>query len=459
MRVIATCFVGTILCLACAGALAARTSTAWTGDALIRPTMASATVRVSGNGDGAYSEPSLAVNPRHPRNLLGTAYLTPAAHAMNGGRLPVTFVSFDGGASWHDNGPLPLPGGYSSGSNLVVVFTADGTGIVVVRGDSGPDHTAILAWRTTDGGRHFLPPVVLASGGTGGRNVDHPGVAVPPGAGEAGTMYVAWSVTTSGRSDIAFTRSTDDGQHVATPRLITGPAPQGTVAPVVTAGPHGRVAVVYGDAGASGTSAENSASFQQVPIRIIESMDGGLRFRRPRTIATAQFGALSARPLPWFGQAAAATDPRDGTLYVAMPREQKGAHHPSITLLRSRDGGQQWEALGAGSPASTQLGRDQLQPQLAVGPDGTVALSYFVQWRGRIDLYLALSHDRGARFAPPVRVTSRSWDPRLGLSVSPGQFWIGDYQGLAAGPTAVYPFWNDTSNGRLGIYTAAIALH
>jgi hypothetical protein len=412
--------------------------------------------QVSRDHYAGHVEPSLAVNPRDPRNLLGTAYLTPAAHDMNQGRIPGTFVSFDGGATWHDNGPLSLPRGYSNGSNISVAFTAQGIGVVVVRVDSGPDHTGIFAWRTTDGGRHFLPPVALAGGNDPGVNVDHPWIAAaPPGPSDAGTVYVAWSVTGSRRSDVAFTRSLDGGLRFAVPRLVTGPAPQGAVAPVIAAGPGGRVAIVYADAGAAGASSENGASFQHVQVRSVASTDGGRHFGSPREIAPAMIGSLSARPLPWFGQAAVAADPRDGTLYAGFIRDQAGAALPQIALMRSGDDGRTWKALR--SPMSAPS-TNQLQPQLAVETDGTLAVSYFGLTHGHIDLYLALSHDRGASFGPALRITDRSWDPARGLGVGSGQYWLGDYQGLAAGPATVHPFWNDARSGRLEIYTASISM-
>src|SRR5262245_501002 len=52
----------------------------------------------------AHAEPSLSVNPRDARNLLGASQvIAPGLHTVE------TFASFDGGRTWRDNGPLPLP--------------------------------------------------------------------------------------------------------------------------------------------------------------------------------------------------------------------------------------------------------------------------------------------------------------------------------------------------------------
>jgi hypothetical protein len=58
-----------------------------------------------------------------------------------------------------------------------------------------------------------------------------------------------------------------------------------------------------------------------------------------------------------------------------------------------------------------------------------------------------------------ARVTRRPFDPTLAPRI-PGMkgrpWWIGDYQGLAAGPGAVYPIWSDTESGHLEIVMARI---
>jgi hypothetical protein len=54
-------------------------------------------------------------------------------------------------------------------------------------------------------------------------------------------------------------------------------------------------------------------------------------------------------------------------------------------------------------------------------------------------------------------VSGTSFDPNLGVQGGKGgAWWIGDYQGLAAGGGMVYPLWNDTRTGRLEIFAAAV---
>ena len=125
-------------------------------------------------------------------------------------------------------------------------------------------------------------------------------------------------------------------------------------------------------------------------------------------------------------------------------------------VARSTDNGRSWNRpvrvnLRAGrTPAMNQ------QPQVAVTPRGEVFVSYFGFSQGRMNVYLGRSATHGGSFSSPRRVTDRSFDPALGIkTIERGHWWIGDYQGLAAGTSTVYACWNDTRSGRLEIYVAA----
>src|SRR5439155_8271309 len=173
------------------------------------------TVRVSHDRYPDHAEPALAVNPRDAHNLLG------AAMDFDRSPTPGTFVSFDGGMTWHDNGALPLPTGFTQGGDVSVAFTPRGTGFVAAEALSGlnADVRGVYVWRTDDGGRTFQRPVAVVSG----QFVDHPwlagGTAPSPGSG---ALYVAW-VTRPGvgrtqTEGLAFSRSLDGGHSFTAPR-------------------------------------------------------------------------------------------------------------------------------------------------------------------------------------------------------------------------------------------------
>jgi hypothetical protein len=108
---------------------------------------------VTVDGYAGHVEPDVAVNPRDPHDLLGACQFEVGSTI----RLPGTFASFDGGHTWTDNGPLPLPAGYEIGADTTVAFDGSGTGYVVAlmsHGGGGyPSRVSrggIFLWRTSD---------------------------------------------------------------------------------------------------------------------------------------------------------------------------------------------------------------------------------------------------------------------------------------------------------------------
>ena len=98
------------------------------------------------------------------------------------------------------------------------------------------------------------------------------------------------------------------------------------------------------------------------------------------------------------------------------------------------------------------------QPRVVVDDTGGVDVTYFALSRGRVTVMLARATTGAGRFGPPQRISSRPFDPALGRHEGgkSGAWWIGDYQGLAAGGGLIHPFWNDTRTGHLEIFTAAV---
>jgi hypothetical protein len=146
---------------------------------------------------------------------------------------------------------------------------------------------------------------------------------------------------------------------------------------------------------------------------------------------------------------------------VAYVTYRQGSAFTDVLVARSRDGGRTWSAPVRVPGAPQQTGAVYFQPQTTVDGSGQVGVSFFALAGGHVAVLLARSLDGGASFAPAMAVTSRPFDPLLGMrgggtSVKDSLWWIGDYQGLAAGPHVMYPFWNDTRTGRLEIFTTAV---
>jgi hypothetical protein len=404
-------------------------------------------IRVSHDEFQAHVEPSVAINPRNKRNLLG-------ACQFHGERPPVilgTFASFDGGQTWRDNGPLPLPVGTNWGTDVTVTFDAQGTGYVAAAataytpGIGASPIDGIYVWRTTDGGRTFAPPVEV----TQGQHLDHPWLAANATLGApVSRLYLTWDDP----AGLAFSQSTDGGHHFAPPRIIS--APTGDV-PVVASGPAGAVYVAY-EPIRQGSDAE---------LEVVSSTDDGQHFGPPSMLGTVPDppSLPSGAPLPT--GPSLAVDQADGAVYVAYVAPAPGTTQSTTLLMaHSTTNGHTWSAptavigIAGGAPIP-------FQPQMGVDALGGVDVAYFALTNGHIDEMIARSRTQGTSFGPSQRVTSQSFDPALGLEIDIGgkgsgqgsSWWIGDYQGLAVGQdNLLHPFWNDTSTGHLEIFTAAI---
>jgi hypothetical protein len=405
-------------------------------------------IRVSHGRYLDYGEPSLAVDPRDPHNLLG------AAQCFNGPALPrpCTFASFDGGRSWRDNGPLPLPAGDRGGGDVTVAFDARGHGFVAAHAGAGWNVDSVLVWRTADGGRTFAPPVTVFRGHRGSTVVDHPSLAVDT----AGGVAIAWTAADDQdirHSRLLFSRSADGGQHFAAPRVLGRPAAGYPGIPVMAAGPAGAIHVVFAVGQARDPMARPYAPMARY---VVSSPDMGRHFGAPYPIGVAPGFGIVVAGQNMANIQAAAVDPHDGTLYVALVAYRPHSQRTMIVLWRSRDGGVTWRGPQQVDDEPGADAADHTQPQIAVTPHGTVYVSYFGWVHGRVDVYLAASGTQGATFSAAERITTTSFDPTLSDQQREGSPWIGDYQGLAVGGDRVYPFWNDTRTGHLQIFVAAV---
>jgi len=83
--------------------------------------------RASTDDASAHVEPSVAVNPANPLNLLSATQLITGPDDVT--KIGAT-VSFDGGKTWTDNGPLTFPAGANTGDDVTVNFDSAGHGFV-----------------------------------------------------------------------------------------------------------------------------------------------------------------------------------------------------------------------------------------------------------------------------------------------------------------------------------------
>jgi hypothetical protein len=436
--------------------------------------------RASHSGYLSYSEPSIAVNPRNPDNLVAGSkmYQSLPYYRFKIG----TFVSYNGGRTWRDNGILPgfpaqngSEANYYLTSDIWTAFDNLGTAYAMILDNPTGNLTAggwgMTLEKSPDGGRSWSGPIPIHRNQSPITQTlfldDKDALAVDntsPRSGKPGNLYACWSYDTPNSNlAIAFSRSTDGGltwspgpNDLARPisaldRSVLGC--QIEVAPSARAGEPGIVYVFWLDFG-------NSS------IRMVKSTDGGVTFSLPTTVVNinptpGQFpnSEFRTQSLP-----AAGVDPRTGAVYVTWAdyhATQANAACPpdptappnqvcdaDILLARSTDGGTTWSAPTRVNQDPVGDGKDQFEPALAVSPNGTLNMMWFDRRNDPadfyIDTYVGVSHD-GGRTWRETRVTKSMWDPSINPPFSDSGQFIGDYQGIAATNTFAFPFWQDTS--------------
>jgi hypothetical protein len=237
----------------------------------------------------------------------------------------------------------------------------------------GPLHFS----RSTDGGRSFSEPVLLA-GGDGELPARGPALALDGND----RIYLAWAVGEDPGADIHLAWSADGGNSFVEPRTVgTGPGHADAPRLVVS---DGHLHLVYAE------SAEGP--LQRYEIRHARARladDGSPQFQAPRTIAGGQGHESVGFPgLDIDG---------DGTLYLLWERfPDPGGRPRGLGYAISRDDGRSFSAPaavpGSGDPAHGVNGSQQglLMRKLAVNHGGDVAVvnsSFAVGEASRIWLY------------------------------------------------------------------------
>jgi hypothetical protein len=406
------------------------------------PGTGTANVRVSDDHYGVHVEPSVAVNPRHPRQLIAACQVSPTANPQ----FIASYFSSDGGATWQSGAVPQLPAAAATtGDDVTVAFDLQGRGYVCATSYAAP--RAVYVWRTDDGGRSFSAPVTLLAG----QYCDHPWIAA--GTGQTlseRNVYAVWAAGTGAALD--FTRSTDGGESFEAPRTILADDPTSVASsgPELAAAPHGLVCIACNE-----STHHNSSGDLVAQVVAVCSTDAGQSFAPPVALGSESvFWNLPGGVIPNAGATVAAA-PHGDALCVAFATHQPGAIHSDIMVTASYDGGQTWSEAVAATPADSVT---YFQPNLAIDEAGRVAISAFALANGRVDQVLLVSRPRQLRFGPPLRVTTAPFDPHSPTAAGQkhGAWWIGDYQGIATSAGAFHLVWNDTRTGKLDLFAATV---
>jgi hypothetical protein len=379
-------------------------------------------------------EPSIAVNPRSPNQVI-VAYQLGAetAYSVDSGR---TFTPSTGviDSNWQQTGDVSLAFD-NVGRAFLSYVGGDKEGSAYYWGH-GAGRSGIIVRRSLDGGKSWEPNGVVVrsppvSANTPSQDMNRIFADNNPASPYAGNLYMGWIEWQLKRSIMIFSRSTDGGQswspairistHAGLPRDGNGDVVgfHGTV------GPDGVIYTVWHDG--------NSIVFTT-------SHDGGKTFAPSRAII--ETGPPYMGAIPGLGVVFGAmgfpqvgVDPRGTALYITWSDYRNG--DIDVFFARSADGGHSWSPAQRVNDTPIHDGTDQYFQWMAVD---AVTGSIYVQFYDRRDdptdrlssVTLARSTDGGRTF------TNYQWSDSAfdGHDVR-----LGDYMWLVAYDNRVYGAW------------------
>lgn len=394
------------------------------------------------------AEPFVAANPEREGHLVA-AYQE--GRFFDGAARSLAFaVSTDGGRRWR-RGLLPavttLNGGtFPRASDPWVAFGNGGrvyyASLLVdggVLGDA-PPRSAIALSSSGDGGETWGDPVIVhQAGATEFNDKEVVVVDTRDDSPYQGRVYVAWVHLRSSSFNLVVSHSTDDGRSFSPPAAVRTDGVNIGIMPVV--GPGGVVHAVWEHATRLGPN-----RYTDLQIVSSRSEDGGLTWSEAVTV-----DSLGTYEVPDLrtgeGLPSLAVDPGNGNLYVAWTDDDFSPGVSQVLFSRSTDGGRTWSPRRriSGGPKKAA----SFTPAVAVNGRGQVGVAFYSLRNDRSRRYLAdefivFSNDGGRTFGPARRVSGATFDTRFAAVTFSG-FFLGDYQGLAAGRQTFHPVWVGTS--------------
>ncbi|MCE4610838.1 MAG: exo-alpha-sialidase [Desulfurococcales archaeon] len=418
-------------------------------------------------------EPTLAVNPLDPNNVVA------AAHHEDTGPLNVVvgvYYSFDGGMTWE--GPVPMPP--AEPTDFLAsdpALTAGPSGAFYLTYFSvGPRmsetvrfwfSSTIIVAKSVDGGASWevvlkLDPFYIDFEGLRNRGIfvsnvllDKEYIAAGPGP-SGDIVVVSYTEFMDGYDSTKasqFTRmrimaviSLDGGRTWKGPVQVSDEVyiyyrgPQGGVERVIqgsnpAVGPDGTIYIAYYDSGEDGWLAGRAR------IMVVKSVDGGETWSEPIEAAVIE-GEMEyyspARFRAWSSMFPVMDVAPDGTVYIVYASADPNTRDPGdVFLVYSQDGGETWsEPMKVNSDGP---GNYQFFPWLDVDEEGVV----HIMWGDtRLDPDMFGYDIFYARYAPEEGLTP---NVRVSDYTANGflAFFLGDYFNLAAAGGNVYAVWTD----------------
>ena len=384
-------------------------------------------------------EPSIAINPSDPKNVVV---------ASSGGTIS---YSFDGGGTWAQT---KLSSSYGIYGDPVLVSDDKGTLACLhlsdpsgegLKNDKSLDQ--IICHVSRDGGKTWNEVAPL------GYNASKDQVKPWATVDAKGNLYVTWiqfdkyNGTESGCQSTVLFSSTSSGKKwskpvvlTQTPGACTDDKAFSVAVPAVSA--DNRIFVAW-----------------EIGNKIImdRSFDGGEVWLFNDVPVADCVGASDLR-IPGFERNSEipnllvdrSKETYRGVLYLAWADKRNGDNDANVWFSRSHTFGDQWSTPM--KMGNDEGGKHQFQPRMAI--DQVTGFIYIVYYDrsgyddNRTDVYLSYSDDSGANFKS-VKVSETPF-------IADDKATFGNYIGISASNGVIMPVWTRCEDGKTSIWTAAI---
>ncbi|WP_157886731.1 T9SS type A sorting domain-containing protein [Hymenobacter sp. PAMC 26628] len=411
----------------------------------------------TGQGDDVQLFPSgnpqaevhISIDKSSPCNLIASANNNPYMQGY--------YYSHDGGQTWQGNDNLPNSG--QSAGDPSTAYDAAGNAYLatMTRVQDG-----FFVQSSTDKGNTWTNQVRGSSSPASYFDKEMIAADNTPSSPYANSLYTAWNEDYSGT--IQFNRSTNRGQSFSTP-LVLATTNGNALGANVQTGPNGEVYVCW--ANYPPTTPGNPVPANS--IGFVRSTNGGASFT-PSAIAfnIAGMAVHENQPDPVFGGSrvndlpAMAVDKGSthrGRIYIVHNAKENGTGKSVVLVRYSDNQGASWSTPVT---ASIPTGRQNWMPWIAVDDsNGDVSVVYYsfdTSSGYATNTYVAYSRDGGASFNNlKVSDVSHTTAP---IESSPSKFaagYAGDYIGITAYGSKVYPTWMDNRSGTWQLYTSPVS--
>ncbi len=424
------------------------------------------------------NESSIAVNPKNPNLLIGSAVDYRAESST------WVYYSEDAGKTWVNYNLGKYNPTWRCSNDPSVAFDANGTAYLVYGGFGSIDDTShgenfgengVFISISNDGGktwdstnRHI--PVIVHKGIMTMDSLFEDKYYISVDNSSASPyqnhLYIPWKRVTpkDSATQIVISKSIDNGKTWSNP-LAVSPRKSGTSQdttygqsfPLVATGPNGEVYLVWNDGIVHG-------------VGFAKSIDGGMSFSNPRIIQTYNiFGktrnqASSTDTEPIWRHALKevvraeaypvivvdTNSSRKGTIYLTWAADSI----PNIYFSKSIDGGETW------TPSKiihSDTKNDQFWQWMAVDPmNGDLAVMYLDSRDDEnnlmVESYVSFSTDAGETWTDR-KVSDFNSDIRRNPFAN---HFAGDYSGMAFYYGKIYPSWVDMRNTQTNIFDSDV---